>query len=166
MEAIAAEAEVTKPVVYRAVGDKQAVAAAVAEHLAVRINDQMRAAWVEHEVAEDRIEPAIRAYLEVLVEDRQLFLFVQHGWGSKDNRTLEEWIERSADPLMKLFRQLGSPESYTEVAARTWAYSVIGMLRIAGIMWVRENFCDIDELVAQLTEQVRRSGPYPDVAGR
>lgn len=161
MEEIAAEAGVTKPIIYRALGDKEAIATAIAEHLSLRIEaktfDVLRK--TSDEPPEGSFRAAAYALFETLKEDRKLFLFVEYGWGSRDGRRLETMIERSAAPFIDSFARTRRAVERPPAAARTWAYATVGALRTVAVMWVRECYCSLDEVADEVTEYVFRSTP-------
>ncbi len=157
MDAIAAEAGVTKPVVYRAVGDKEAVATAVAEDLSQRVESMTQAVIRAEPATRARFRITVRNYFELLREERQLFLFVEYGWGSHDGLQLELMIERSAAPL------IAHPVRYIEAGERshatrrTDAYATVGALRTVAVMWVRDPYCDLEQITDDVTDYVFRS---------
>ena len=105
MAEIAAEATVTKPILYRTVGDRQALTFALSEMLIDRINaavDAQRAAEVDPRA---EFEAAVRGYLSAIDTDRNLFLFVNGG--SQDTEVIRGLVDRSSAQLIDLFTVLG-----------------------------------------------------------
>lgn len=154
MASIAAEAGVTKPVVYRAVGDKEAVAVAVAEHLSQQIDEMTRAVLRADLESRERFRLSTHNYFEFVGTERQLFLFVEYGWGSLDGGQLETMIERAADPFLEARRRRAAPSALADARDRTVAYAAVGALRTVAVMWVRNQYCTLDEITDYVTDYV------------
>ncbi len=155
MESIAAEAGVTKPVLYRAVGDKEAIAVAVAEYLSQRVDSMTNAILESAPPSRERFEATTRSYFELLRSDRELFLFVEYGWGSHDGVQLETMIERAAEPFIRAASKREGGDR-VRPQSRTFAYAAVGALRTVAVMWLRNPYCDLDELAHDVTEFVFR----------
>lgn len=156
MDDIAAEAGVTKPIIYREIGDKSAVAEAVAEYTSLQIEERTRRVLTASITGAERFRLATRMFFESMWDDRQLLSFVEYGWGSTDGRQLEVMIERAAAPLMRADAGLFGDRPSSEASRRTWAYATIGALRTVVVMWVRDDYCQIDQLVDDVVEFVVR----------
>jgi AcrR family transcriptional regulator len=153
MEAIATEATVTKPILYRNVGDKDALVAALAERMVIRINVATAEALRGAVDRRDGFRRMIGAYLAVVDGDESLFRFVNAGGSSADRigRALG-LADRSAHPLAERLglRPLGDPdESPTGLAA---AHGTIGALQYATLWWLRDRPYPIDRLADELAE--------------
>lgn len=156
MASIAAEAGVTKPVVYRAVGDKEAVAEAVAEYLSQSVASMAREIIDAQPPSRARFREVTRKYFELLQSERQLFLFVEYGWGSHDGTQLETMIQRSAEQFIAAGRPPGDADKPVRHWSRTVAYASVGALRTVAVMWIRNPYCDIDELADDVTDYIFR----------
>jgi AcrR family transcriptional regulator len=156
MASIAAEAGVTKPVVYRAVGDKEAVAVAVSEHLSRQVEVMTTEVLESEPSSRARFRVATRNYFELLSSERQLFLFVAYGWGSHDGTQLEAMIDRSAEPFIRTERARSGEAQADESRNRTFAYAAVGALRTVAVMWVRNPYCTLDEITDDVTDYVFR----------
>lgn len=151
MDAIAAEAGVSKPIVYRTIGSKDVVAEAVAEHLSLEIDELTMRILADSQGDTTAFAAATRAFFELIAERRELFLFVEHGWASNDGAQLARMIDRSAQPFIRHFAQQPDPAHPSPTADRTWAYAMVGAMRTVALMWVQDPYCDIDDLVDQMT---------------
>lgn len=155
MEAIAAEAGVTKPMLYRGVGHKDAVVAAVAERFVVRVNSAVEAATVGVSGAREVLRRFIGAYLGMLVSDHNLYLFVSGG-GSSDDRAPNALLmaDRSAGPIAASLAAMRIEHGRSADVADAWAYSMIGMLHFAGLWWRRDPKLSTEQLTEQLAEML------------
>lgn len=148
MEEIAAEATVSKPILYRTIGDRAALVAALSEWLIDRIAAEIGAALEGHTEPRAQFEAAVRGYLVAVDVDRHLFLFVNAGGQQTDE--LRRLIARSAQLMIGLFTE--SPALAGDAdAARTWAYSILGAFQAVTIMWLDDAYCDLNTLAADLT---------------
>jgi len=59
-------------------------------------------------------------------------------------------VERSAQLMIALFA--ASPgRASGGVASRTWAYSILGAFQMVTVMWLDDDYCELDTLAADLT---------------
>ena len=150
MAEIAAGATVTKPVLYRAVGDRQALTFALSEVLVDRINTAVEAQRVNAADPRAQFEGAVRGYLSAVDADRNLFLFVNGG--SQDTDVIRGLVDRSAGLLIELFASARADAGRDPAAARTWAYAIVGAFQVVTLMWLRDDYCDIDTVADDLTQ--------------
>jgi AcrR family transcriptional regulator len=150
MAEIAAEATVTKPILYRAVGDRRALTFALSEMLIDRINTAVATQRAGQVDPRSEFEAAVRGYLAAIDVDRNLFLFVNGG--SQDTEVIRELVDRSAVQLIDLFTAARVGASRDAAAAKTWAYAIVGAFQVVTLMWLRDDYCDLDTVVADLTQ--------------
>lgn len=142
MDQIAAEAQVTKPILYRTIGDKAALVDALSDVLVDRIGHAIDGSVVASDEPRAAFTASIRAYLAAVDADRGLYLFVN----ASGQRTgpLRSRIDRSAEQMIEMFTAArGSIGSST--AARTWSHSIVGALQTVTLMWIDEESNDDDE---------------------
>ncbi|MFN3218874.1 MAG: TetR/AcrR family transcriptional regulator [Acidimicrobiales bacterium] len=161
MDEIAAEAGVTKPIIYRTVGDKAAIGLALAEYLSLQVEAAGFEASACETDPERRFMAAVRSVFEYLAEEQALFLFVEQGWGSADGSHTALLIERAAQPFIDGFAESADGAAHPPEAVRTWAYATVGSLRTVANMWVRDRWCTLDELVEHATTFSLRPYPQP-----
>lgn len=150
MNAIADEAGVTKPIIYRTLGSKAEVARAISAHLGEEVETMTTAILAERGSDGGSFRATARAFFELMADERQLFLFITYGWPSNDEDQLEAMIERSAERFIDRFERLESPPHSSPTASRTWGLAMVAALRTIAVFWVKEPYCDIDELVDQV----------------
>lgn len=164
MDEIAAEAGVTKPIIYRTVGDKAAIGLALAEYLSLQVDAVVIESATPDGDPQLRFMAAVRAVFEYLAEERSLFLFVEQGWGSADGSHTALMVERAAQPVIGGFAEAAESAdgaAHPPEAVRTWAYATVGSLRTMANMWVRDRYCTLDELVEYATTFSLRPYPQP-----
>ncbi len=154
LEAIAAEAGVTKPIVYHHVGGKDAVVEGLAWRLNERHADAARDAVAGRRDPAAAIRAFVDAYLDGLERDRNLYLYVTGGGGSGgDPESVLRFADQSAAGLAERLAQLrGARTKKQRAAALPWAYGVIGMLHFVALWWLRTADRSRAELAEQLTD--------------
>lgn len=159
MEEIAAAATVTKPILYRTIGDRAALVNALSESMIDRITTAIGDALSGHTEPRAQFEAAVRGYLRAVDADRNLFLFVNTGRQELDE--LRRLVDRSATLMIDLFT--AAPGVQEPATARTWAYSILGALQIVTVMWLGSDDSDRDTVAADLTALL---WPGIEIAGR
>lgn len=133
MDQIAAEAGVTKPILYRTIGDKAALVDSLSDLLVERIGQAVDAAIVNSTDPELAFAASIRAHLEAVDADRNLYLFV-NGTGQR-SAPLRARIDRAAAPLVEVFSNAQQLPN-TDPSATVWGHAVVGALQTVTLMWL------------------------------
>jgi AcrR family transcriptional regulator len=148
MSAIAREAGITKPVVYRHFGDRDGLYQALAERQTQALLDAIRAAL--RSKADDRrgrAAAAIDAYLRVIEREPQLYRFLL--WSPAAARTVTAFRSRLAAELAAGMR---AETGLRPDVAAAWAVGIVGMVQSAGDWWLEERLFSRRRLVARLTD--------------
>ncbi|MEX0847001.1 MAG: TetR/AcrR family transcriptional regulator [Ilumatobacteraceae bacterium] len=153
MEAIASGAGVTKPILYRGVGDRDALVAALAELLVDRINTASSVAYRRARTPRARMRSLVAAYIEVVESNRNLYLFVTAG-GSNVDRVGQAMhlADRSAVPISAELAKQRAATKQSPAVALTWSYGLIGTLQFVTLWWLRDATITADQLVDHVTE--------------
>lgn len=153
LEAIAAEAQVTKPILYRGVGDKDDLVQGLAERLVDRINEAVTAAVVGGAGPRDQLQRFVAAYLEVVESDRNVYLYVTAG-GSSDDRVRQalHLADRSAQPLAEGLAEQRMAAGADPSVALAWSYGLIGMLHFVTLWWMRDPVLSAEQVADAMTE--------------
>jgi AcrR family transcriptional regulator len=151
LDAIAAEAGVTKPILYRGVGDKDALVVAMAERLITRMTAAVTGLVTSARGPQERTRSLVLGYLQQAAVDRHVYLYVTAG-GRGDDRVQQALMlaDRSAtgfaDSIIALRTMQGADASVAEV----WAYGMIGTLHFVTLWWLRGGATDIDTVAEQI----------------
>lgn len=157
MEDIAAEAGVSKPVIYRHFTDKADLYLAVSSRAMELLMEQMEPAIDRGGPVQAWIKGIIDAYLRTVEDHPQLYRFVI-------NRTFTDQPVET-DPVSTdktiiattLARLLGD---YLRVfnldsgGAEPWAFGIVGMVQAAGDWWLDRNTMSRDNLAEYLTTMI------------
>jgi AcrR family transcriptional regulator len=161
MDDIAAGASVTKPILYRTIGDRAALVEALSESLIDQIDRSVNTASVSVTDPVASFEAAIRGYVVAVDADRNLFLFVNSAPpGTEQFRRL---VDRSAASMVSVFSAARANVGLDPGGATTWAWAIVGALQMVTTMWLRDDDRDLDALVRDLS-QLLWSGLGPTLA--
>jgi AcrR family transcriptional regulator len=163
MNAIAAEAGITKPILYRHFGDKGGLYAALAKRHTDALLDSLRAALDAPAARRERVEHTLDTYLAAIEARPQVYRFLMHpsdGGSPAESNDQGFDVGRHSAPLL---RRMG--EDLAEVVeerldlgpgghqlARVWGHGIVGMMHAAGDWWLGERPCSRADLVRGLAD--------------
>jgi AcrR family transcriptional regulator len=163
MDAIASEAGITKPVLYRHFGDREGLLAAVAARHARRLVDELRVALAAQEHPRERIRTTMDTYLNFLERDPELHRFatrvapterapVGRGERARSN-PMDDALGTVCDQVVEAIHRELTGARLDPAPARTWGEGMVGMVQLVGDRWLDDaNRPPRDELVRRLTE--------------
>jgi AcrR family transcriptional regulator len=132
---IAAEAGVSKPVLYRYFADKAELHAAVGMWAAQQILDAVVDAVLAPAPTRQRVESGVAAYVETIAEHPNVYLLVvrQHTGGTDPLADGKQLIAATFARLLgDTFGRLGVDAA----GAEPWAHSLVGIGESAGQWWL------------------------------
>lgn len=134
---IAAEAGVSKPVLYRYFADKAELHAAVGAWGTDLVLDRVIAAVLVPAPARERVAAGVGAYLDTIAEHPQAFLLLtrQHTGGDPLAAGKEQIATKLSRMLGDALRQLGGDTG----AAEPWAHAVVGLGSSVGQWWLERR---------------------------
>jgi AcrR family transcriptional regulator len=153
MASIAAEAGITKPILYRHFGDKSGLYASLADRYTGRLLGDLQAALEAGRTRRDRVERTISAYLSAIEQEPQVYRFLVHPDTRADTAGLAQSQVRSFTRRLSALLAAGMAAELDvpPVRAAAWAHGVVGMVQAAGDWWLDAGQCSRDELVQELT---------------
>jgi len=154
MDDIAREAGITKPIIYRAFGDREGLTSAVADHFA----DELAKALVEQMVREDTnyresVGLTIDAYLAFIERDPKIVRFLisrDFGDPSATPRLIQKICALVAQSIGEELHRNGLDTGVAE----PWAYAIVGAVHLAGDRWLENKTMTRARLVEYLTALV------------
>ncbi|GAA2444595.1 TetR family transcriptional regulator [Streptomyces sp. NPDC059118] len=161
MNAIAAEAGITKPILYRHFGDKGGLYRALAKRHTDALLIALRAALDAPAERRRRVESTLDTYLAAIEARPQVYRFLMHPSDDAAPSTEQGFdVGRHSAPLL---RRLGEelalviaervdlgPDS--AAMARIWGHGIVGMMHAAGDWWLGERPCSREQLVRSLAD--------------
>ncbi|ALO06812.1 Transcriptional regulator, TetR family [Streptomyces venezuelae] len=160
MNAIAAEAGITKPILYRHFGDKGGLYRALATRHTDALLSALRAALDAPSDRRRRVESTLDTYLASIEAMPQVYRFLMHPAEESHQSEQSFDVGRHSAPLLRrMGEELGQviaervdlgPAS--DVQARIWGHGIVGMMHAAGDWWLGERPCSRAELVSSLAD--------------
>lgn len=153
LDAIAAAAGVTKPILYRGVGDKGALVQALAERLEARMTLEVTVMVDAAAGPRDALHLLVRGYLALAARDRSLYLYVTAG-GTHDDRVQQALLlaDRSAQGFADGIAASRTARGADPTVALAWAYGLVGALHFVTLWCLRDGTADTDGAADQITE--------------
>ena len=152
LQAIAAHAGVTKPCLYREVGDRDELLKQLGLRLAQRMAATVNEFQANSSGPREFLRGLIAGYLRLSRGDEHIYAFVTAGVSGNDRvqQTLllaDRAASRFVKPIARYREQLGEdPE-----VAMVWAYGLLGAMHFVTLWWLREPSLDIEIVIDQLT---------------
>ncbi|MFG2222350.1 TetR family transcriptional regulator [Streptomyces sp. NPDC048644] len=160
MNAIAAEAGITKPILYRHFGDKGGLYRALAVRHTNALLAGLRAALDAPVLRRDRVESTLDTYLVAIETRPQVYRFLMHPADEENpaesgfdvGRHSAPLLRRLGEELAEVIRERLDLGPEGEEKARVWGHGIVGMMHAAGDWWLRERPCSREQLVQHLTD--------------
>ncbi len=155
MNLIAAEAGITKPILYRHFGDKGGLYRALAARHIDQLLARLRAALVTRGGLTARTRATVDAYLAAVEEQPQVYRFLMERAAAEDVDVRGQvlgLVRRFGDELAAGLQAESALAPISESRAQVWAHGIAGMVQAAGDWWLdhpdvpREVV--VDELIA------------------
>jgi AcrR family transcriptional regulator len=153
MELIAAEAGVTKPIVYRHFGDRSGLVSALAKRFSDDLMGALQASLLRDAEPRELLVGTIDAFLTFVEKEPNLYRFVvQHDEGGAEEMRgfVRQVAQQVAVVMGERLREIGHDSG----AAEPWAYGLVGMVHFAGDWWVERRAMPRARLVEYLTALV------------
>jgi AcrR family transcriptional regulator len=155
MNVIAAEAGITKPILYRHFGDKGGLYRALAARHIDELLARLRAALVTRGGLETRTRATIDAYLASIEERPQVYRFLVRRAAVEEpgvRGEVEGFVRRFGDELATGIRSEPALGEVDAVRATVWAHGIAGMVQAAGDWWLDHPDVSRDAVVDELTQ--------------
>jgi AcrR family transcriptional regulator len=153
MRDIAAEAGITKPILYKHFGDKGGLYQALAERYVRSLLDELREALASEQDPRARVRKTIDAYLAFIERERGIYDFLMHravAERPEAHATVADFIRRLADELSLIMSQELRRAGLDSGGAEPWANGIVGMVQLAGDRWLEHRTMSRSDLVDYL----------------
>lgn len=135
MDDIAAEAGLSKPILYSHFGDKAGLAAALADRYLSALIPPVLASFTGSAAPKDMVRSAIDVFIEFVERDPDVYRFLVRGVPADrrsfiEQRVVAEFGLRIAQVLRSAMRAAGADSGPAEL----WAFSILGTV-LAGAEW-------------------------------
>ncbi|WP_405782839.1 TetR family transcriptional regulator [Streptomyces sp. NBC_00859] len=160
MNAIAAEAGITKPILYRHFGDKGGLYRALAKRHTDALLSALRAALDAPAGRRERVEATLDTYLAAIEARPQVYRFLMHpaDAGQQPEQAFDvglhsaPLLRRLGEELAKVIAERVDLGPDSEQLARVWGHGIVGMMHAAGDWWLGERPCSRAQLVSSLAD--------------
>lgn len=150
MASIAAEAGITKPILYRHFGDKGGLHAALADRYTGVLLSDLRSALEAGTDRRDRVERTVGAYLAAIEREPQVYRFLVLSDEAAPSSSQVRSFTRGLAAL--LATGMAAELGVGPVRAAVWAHGVVGMVQAAGDWWLDSPDVTRGELVTELAD--------------
>lgn len=157
MREIAHEAGVTKPIVYRAFGDREGLTRAIADRFADELAGSLQRAIEQADDDRGRVSAAIDAYLAFIERDPAIIRFLI----TRSLETVEEtgvamsgFVRRMGELITQAIGEALRARRLDSGVAEPWAFAIVGAVHMAGDWWLERKTMPRERLVDYLTSLV------------
>jgi AcrR family transcriptional regulator len=152
MDELAAEAGITKPILYSHFGDKAGLARALAERVAAELNVSISASLSRIRDPSAMVAETIDAFCTFIQDEPDLYRFLVQtaldnptGSGSK---LIADFANQIAVVLGGALRQAGADSG----PAEPWAFAIVGMALAGAGWWIERQSMSKTDLVGYLSQ--------------
>lgn len=142
MEDIAAQAGVTKPVIYRYFADKADLYAAVGQHVATGLLGSITGALQANREPRAMVSAAIDAYLQVIEDEPEVYRFIVHRPfldRPSEKDVAHDYEGLVAAAVARLMGEQLRAAGQDSGGAEPWAAGVVGCVRAAADWWMERR---------------------------
>lgn len=155
MVIIAAEAGVTKPILYRHFGDKGGLYRALAQRHTATLLERLRESLGIPADRETRTRLVVDAYLAAIETEPAIYRFLMHRAAEEEpaiGGMVASFTSQVAELLAAGIAGLSGEAGETVQTDRAlaWAYGMVGAVQAAGDWWLDSSLMTRDELAAHL----------------
>jgi len=147
MDTIAAEAGVTKPMLYSHFGDKAGLTSALVEEIGAELRSLLVEETSEIVDAREFVRSTIDGYVSLFEAEPNIYRFVTGGDASHGRKLVDEVATQLARVIGASLRSAGKDSG----AAVPWAYAIVGMVDWAGDWWLSHQTMSRADLAEYLT---------------
>ena len=140
IDAVAAHAGVSKPVLYRYFVDKSGLWLAVGRQAATAVVEAIAPAVAAVREERDVVAAAIDAYLTYIEADPHVYRFVVHQRGIARGRdVVADAVDTVASGLARILGDRLRALGLDSGPALPWAYGIVGFIQTVGDWWLRHQ---------------------------
>ena len=157
MTEIAHEAGITKPIIYRAFGDREGLTRAIADRFADELAQSLQHAIEQAATDRERVSGAIDAYLAFIEREPAIIRFLV----TRSLETVEEtgvamspFVRRMGHLITQAIGEAMRQRGLDSGIAEPWAFSIVGAVHMAGDWWLERRTMPREQLVGSLTALV------------
>lgn len=153
MDDIAAEAGITKPILYKHFEDKGGLYRALAERYVRALMTELRDAFSSEGGPRTRITRTIDAYLAFIEKEQEAYRFLMHravGERVEAQAAVADFIRQLGDEIAVIVRDELNRFGLDPGGAEPWAHGMVGMVHLAGDWWLEHRSMSRPQIVEYL----------------
>src|SRR3954447_8826620 len=154
MNLIAAEAGITKPILYRHFGDKVGLYRALADRHIDQLLGRLRAALATRGGLQARTRATVDAYLAAVEEQPQVYRFLVERAAVEEpdvRGQVQGFVRRFGDELAAGIASEPQMQGLDRTRAVVWAHAIAGMVQATGDWWLDQPNVPRQVVVDQLS---------------
>ncbi len=139
MEAMAARAHVTKPILYRYFGGRAGLSQAIVEHFAAELEGELYSAFVSTNDDLKRLEVSVDAYFQFIERDRNVYRFLVQRAGpeaSAAQRVIDNFVHTMGRSVAEVMRGPLERAGRSTIGVDVWGQGIVGLINATGDWWL------------------------------
>lgn len=149
---IAAEAGITKPIIYSHFGDKSGLAAALGGRFSSELTARLASVDEHQPDTRAALAEAIDAWISFIEDEPELYRFLTRGTlGKADRFTEHGLVVQIGSALSRHIGALLRASGRDSGPAEPWAYGIVGTVHVATEWWLERRSMSRPDLVEYLT---------------
>jgi AcrR family transcriptional regulator len=157
MDELAAEAGITKPILYSHFGDRAGLGRALADRNANRLIATLRDTMADaslHGDSRDVVSSAFEAFCTFVEKDPEVYRFLVQSSLDEPNPVTSRLVTGVAAEVARMIRGGLRLADKGTAPSEPWAFAIVGMGFVGAEWWLERQVMSKDELVGYLTELV------------
>lgn len=154
MDQMAAEAGVTKPILYRHFSDRAGLVKAIAEFSFSQVSAGLEAALHANATPRDLVESTIDTYLVFIESDPDVYRFLVQRGVSEAGVPINDYIWRTSRQVATVLGEALRAAGRDSGPAEVWAFGIVGMVHASGDWWLERGTMPRARLTEYLTSLV------------
>lgn len=150
MEAIAGQAGITKPILYRHFERRDGLVDALATRFSAQLMDKVAGALGRPGDPEEVLATTIDAYVAFIDADPHVYRFLIDQALKRDPDRLQGFIRQVAADVAVVLGERMRDAGLDSGAAEPWAFGIVGMVHLAGDWWADRRTMPRERLVEYL----------------
>lgn len=142
MEQIAAEAGVTKPILYRHIGGREAFVTALTDRFVDELTSHLRSVLDRPDAPpKELLEAGIDGYLDLIERETNLYRFLVWQVGGEPGAAvvLSQVVRQIAQMTTQVIGESLRGAGADSGAAEPWGYAIVGMVHATGDWWLEHR---------------------------
>ncbi|HEX4245552.1 MAG TPA: TetR/AcrR family transcriptional regulator [Acidimicrobiales bacterium] len=154
MDQMAAQAGVTKPILYRHFSDRAGLVAAIAEFAFSQVSMALEAALHANATPRELVASTIDTYLVFIESDPDVYRFLVQPSISEAGVSINDYIWRTSRQVAVVLGEALRAAGVDSGPAEVWAFGIVGMVHSSGDWWLERGTMPRARLTEYLTSLV------------